>query len=336
MKTLFANLFLLSLAVSAAESTIAERLDVSGDFRTRYELTDYDDETRDRQRLRIRFRLQATWKIDQHWTVGVRGATGNPDDPRSSNQTLDGGFEKFDFSLDRAYVRFKKAGATAWFGKFAHPFKNFQAYPGMIWDGDIQPEGMAGKWEGDYFFTAASFYLLDEKSSDSDLRMLAGQVGGQSSGTIGSSWSVAYYDYSDLEGEVLNGDLMGPVQMIDAQTAISFPMGAFTGSCSIQYLYNADAPDSEDTGLVAGFMLKSKGRLKRAFFQVHDLEEHAVLPYTAQDDFIYDHFFEGWTAACDIGLWKNIQSRLWVLSSKSGVPGSSTIMRYRVDLNLRF
>src|SRR3546814_10871465 len=76
-------------------------LDVSGDMRVRQEWNFVDG--RDRSRSAVRARLRATYKIDDHFAVGARIATGDPDDPNSTDVTLGNFVDDFQVSLDQAW-----------------------------------------------------------------------------------------------------------------------------------------------------------------------------------------------------------------------------------------
>ena len=49
--------------------------------------------------------------------------------------------------------------------------------PGLLWDGDITPEGMAVKYASGPFFANAFGFWLSERSAASDATLLGGQLG---------------------------------------------------------------------------------------------------------------------------------------------------------------
>ena len=331
-----ASLFLISITLLGGESALDERLKITGDFRGRYENMDRDEPETDRHRYSIRFRVQTTWTLNKNWTIGARGVSGDPDNPHSTHQTLDDGFENMDFSLDRAFVRYTTKSVSAWFGKFAHPHRFLLPYGQVVWDHDVQPEGLAGSWSGDYFNAAAGYYVVDERSTESDLRMLTAQIGGQKSGKLKTAWQIAYYDHSDLEGAFLQNQEVGPIRLLDAQTTLDFPMGRITGQGGLQYIKNLDAVTSDGTGLSASLAIKTQGRLQRAFVQMMDLKEESAFHFTSQDEFLFANNYKGLLVSFQFKIWKNINLHPWIISTKSEVPDSSTIRRYRLDLNLSF
>src|SRR5690606_27990242 len=81
------------------------RIRLTGDMRVRYQYDDYRDNPV-RDRTRIRLRLAADTDINESTSLYMRLATG-ADNPTSANATLDGGFSRKDFGLDRAYVKYE-------------------------------------------------------------------------------------------------------------------------------------------------------------------------------------------------------------------------------------
>src|SRR3546814_16956546 len=59
----------------------------------------------DRSRTAVRARLRASYAIDDHFTIGTQIATGDPDDPNSTDVTLGSFVDDFAVSLDQAGVR---------------------------------------------------------------------------------------------------------------------------------------------------------------------------------------------------------------------------------------
>lgn len=127
---------------SVANRAPQSALDVSGDFRLRYEHTSdhAGDPARDRGVLRAR--LGASYALNGRFIVGGRLTTGDPDDPNSVDVTMDEFTDDLDVSLDRAYVRYGFDDFQLVGGKFAKPFTSTE----LVWDGDVNPYGVAGRY----------------------------------------------------------------------------------------------------------------------------------------------------------------------------------------------
>ena len=78
-------------------------LSFAGDLRYRNETFDVEHVDDNRNRDRVRARLNANFRVNDTVTGGIGIATGGPD-PRSSNQTLTDQNSRKDFELDLAFV----------------------------------------------------------------------------------------------------------------------------------------------------------------------------------------------------------------------------------------
>jgi len=124
-----------------------------GDFRLRYEgffdqATKEGTKTTARNRVRIRYRLGFTYKYSDELSATIRLASGNPDDPISTNETLTGDFTRKHVNLDWAYITVTPGQTFGWRpgifsmtgGKFPNPiFRVGQ----MVFDDDLSPEGFS-------------------------------------------------------------------------------------------------------------------------------------------------------------------------------------------------
>ena len=202
-------------AVTAPSWT--QKIKMKGDvrFRVQEEWGKGLDPAHQRIRERIRARLGIEGKVNDQFSAGILAVTGG-NDPRSTNQTLDDGFETYDFRLDQYYIKWRpdldeKIGKGAmWFGKFKNPFKTTP----LLWDGDICPTGIAAQYESPAFniggldgnlYANFGFLFIDELSNfENDPLMWVWQVGSkfEVNPEWGSTFNVgaAYYDMSHIKG----------------------------------------------------------------------------------------------------------------------------------------
>ena len=123
-----------------------------GDVRFRYEgffnqphLADQDVTANNR--LRIRARVGMRFAYSDELAATVRIASGNPNDPISTNQTLTGNFTPFSVNLDWAYLTLAPGNTfgirpglfTINGGKFPNPMFRVGE---LVWDDDLSPEGL--------------------------------------------------------------------------------------------------------------------------------------------------------------------------------------------------
>jgi hypothetical protein len=114
----------------------------SGDLRLRAEPTfgGPEDRSQDQFRARIRLRFNAEAQLNDQLKGGFSFASGDLNNPISTNQTANQYATRKPLAIDRAYATYN----PSWFrpltltgGKFAYPWFNTE----LVWDKDLNPEG---------------------------------------------------------------------------------------------------------------------------------------------------------------------------------------------------
>ena len=128
--------------------------------------------TKNRYRLRTRMRLGVDAKISNDLKAGIRLATGNRDDPVSTNQTLGTYGKRWEIGVDRAFLRYNRVNAdnynwlTLQGGRFANPFFTTD----LVWDKDLSFDGVTATLR--YGLGGADSLLdIDEKNRTLFLNM---------------------------------------------------------------------------------------------------------------------------------------------------------------------
>jgi len=116
----------------------------SGDVRLRGEpfFGGPADGSLDRMRGRLQARFNAIADLGSQFRTGITLATGDINDPVSTNQNLTGFYARKTIALDQAFVQFRPnqfKALTLTGGKFAYPWYNTE----LTWDKDLNPEGAA-------------------------------------------------------------------------------------------------------------------------------------------------------------------------------------------------
>lgn len=146
-----------------------------GDFRYRYELIDQQytpGRTRDRIRMRVGFVAKVNSTVSTE--LGLASSEGN--DPRSSNQTLGGENSRKDLFIDLAYVQWQATPELKFTGgKMKYPW--VRAGSSVLFDGDVNPEGLAVNWSRGGLFASAFYNHLEERSASGESSMAGAQVG---------------------------------------------------------------------------------------------------------------------------------------------------------------
>lgn len=175
-----------------------ERLNISGDFRLRYEANSSYGTLPSWDRGVLRGRLAASYLLDDGLILGARLVTGDSQNPRTSDLTIGDFGSDLEVSLDQAYVTWAKDRLTLTGGKFAKPFNSTE----LVWDGDVNPQGFAARYRfaGNSGWSAsfAGIYLmLDEKITAPSSDMRGGQfsLAWRPAPDWKLSLDAAYYDY---------------------------------------------------------------------------------------------------------------------------------------------
>jgi len=270
----------------------------AGDLRYRHESIN-DDFEGERHRQRIRARFGVTADVADNVTVGLQLATGN-DDPVSANQTLDGGFNRKAIGVDRAFFNWEATDSLSFIGgKMANPFFK----PGthhLIYDNDLNPEGLALKYSrGDWFANYAGFWV-EERAAADDSILLGGQFGYRTALDNGMRLTAgaSYYDYRTTQGQTpfWDGEAAGNTLTPGATYANDYNLSELFGELKLEardlpvtvfadYVLNSEA-STADTGFALGGSLgevSGKGTW-RVGYVYQDLEADAVIgTYTDSD-----------------------------------------------------
>ena len=214
-----------SAAASGAPGAATTRLSIAGDVRLRYEANQGPGEARDRDRGVLRARLRATYAVNDWLTAGGQLATGDPDDPNSTDITLTGFDDDLQVSLDQAWLRGRVGPVEVTGGKVPLPFVRTD----LVWDGDVSPQGVAAAAStaiGPVRLRASGLYfLVDEAPAGPDSRMIGGQLSSDFSWT--ARWraglAIGYYDYAlrSLDGADA-GDFRGNLRRADGSYLSDF------------------------------------------------------------------------------------------------------------------
>jgi hypothetical protein len=191
------------------------RVRFTGDFRYRHEFFDIEANEKDRHRQRIRVRIGLQAQPCDDLDFYFRLASGDSDDARSTNVTLEDNFSSKDVWLDLAYFDWHPRllfGVHILGGKMKNPFFR----PGgeeMIFDSDVNPEGLALTYaiqpiEMTKVFASGGGFWMNENPSGRDT-ILYGVQTGVTQG-IGDYVKVtaggSYYDFGKTEGESVYTD----------------------------------------------------------------------------------------------------------------------------------
>lgn len=188
------------LGLTGAATRAADLADARAPFATNTRL--------ERERLRARARLGLLAKVSDSWSAGLRLATGNTTDRVSTNQTLGQNFNKYQFVVDRAYLRYEPFESLVLSGgRIPNPWFGTD----LVWDEDLNFEGVSVTWKPKLtesfspYVTAGYFPVKERNPPGGRSRALAGaQLGFQwaLNSRHNLKFGAAVYDYSGFEGRL--------------------------------------------------------------------------------------------------------------------------------------
>jgi hypothetical protein len=155
----------------------------------------------------VRARLNANYRVNDTVTGQIGLATG-ADDPRSSNQSMDGQNSRKSFGLDVAYITWApNADLKLTAGKQRYPW---QRSGSLFFDGDINPEGLAANYAKGNFFASAFHDWLSERAlsfssptgTNTDSIMYGAQVGYRIpfSDSVKMTVAATYFNFDGVQG----------------------------------------------------------------------------------------------------------------------------------------
>ena len=290
----------------------AAKTQFKGDVRFRQETVKIQGESnnggRDKDRQRIRARLGAYTEINDQVDTGIRIATGSSDDARSTNQDQDNYFDKKSIWLDLGYIDYhpkqiKNLHVIG--GKMLQPWVNMGD---VIWDGDINPEGLALTYKyplgssAELFGSLGNYNLKDNVDGDGvqfrhDLRLTSGQLGTRFSVTDNLKMTLggSIYAYQNDENSTCTSSTTPCALAVNGNSAneqfrlyegfaqadiggLAVPL-AFYG----QYVKNNDASNDQDTAWLLG--AKSKVFGFNLDYNYRDTQRNAVVGAFTDSDF---------------------------------------------------
>jgi hypothetical protein len=214
-----------ALAKATPEGWVPRTI-LSGDIRLRNEYRDRSAST-DLNRQRIRFRLGLVSQVSNELEVGARLATGSNDNATSTNQSFDDTFEKKQFNLDQAYVKYMPAlgevDTAVIGGLMDNPFW-VAGDSQLVWDDDLAFAGAASQLAYDagaaeVFLNTGAFSVDTDGFGTDNPSLWSVQAGTTFEpftsmqcpvlATSKVTTSLAYHDYKNTAGKSLTNDDLG-------------------------------------------------------------------------------------------------------------------------------
>lgn len=291
---------LLMLVVGAAASaeepsSWPDRISFKGDLRLRYDGIDEEGEE-ERHRGRYRARLGVTAQATSDLKVIAQLASG-ADNPVSRNVTFDGGFNGDDIGFDLFYVDWAFANGWSFYGgKMRNPLFRAGGAP-LVWDGDLNPEGIAVKYAKRGLFGTLAVFSVEERASSGDSLLSAAQVGGkfELSDNLDLTAGIGYFGYSNTVGNEpfyngssrgnsvdIDGNYINDYKDVEVFAQLDTMVSDRPLSVYGQWVRNNEV-DEEDTGYAIGASL-GLGKTSLSWIYM-DIEADSVIGTFNDSDF---------------------------------------------------
>jgi len=292
-------ILMLAATPAVAQESWTDRIKFKGDVRLRYETIDLEG-VEDRERMRFRTRFGLTGEVSDDVKFVFQLASGGGD-PVSTNQTFDDGFSTKDIGIDLAYIDWKiRDGLNFYGGKMKNPLFKAGGVP-LVWDSDLNPEGLAMKYTSGGFFGTAGAFSVEERSIADDSLLFAVQAGYKF--PVGDSASVTagvgYFAYTNTIGNFpfYNGRPKGNTVDIDNRYVYDYKnteafaqfdtnIGDWPFRVYAHFTQNNEV-SVEDTGYAVGAKIgsaKSDGQMEFSW-TYQDIEADSVIATYNDSDF---------------------------------------------------
>lgn len=228
---------------AAAERPLGRSPELSGDVRLRYQFNDNGNLAERRHRGRVRLRLFAAAAPAERVRAGFGLASGESTDPRSANQTFTGNGAKKDLYIDRVFAEYRVSRSlSVSAGRDRNPL---WLTSDLLWDGDINPEGINLRAAGDcgrgleLFLRSGLVILGESQASSGDPHLLYAQPGfgwRGPGGRFDMKAGAAFYAFSHVKGSAAFPYRPSAADYQQANTLVS---------SVYRYDYDAVAPELE-------------------------------------------------------------------------------------------
>jgi hypothetical protein len=293
-----------------------ENVKISGDLRYRYEGIDAQSGGKwgasvNRNRIRARIGLYA--KANEDVDLGFRLGSGSQD-PVSTNQTLEDSFDKKPIWIDLAYFDWHP-GTIKGFdfvgGKMLRPFYRVGDNQ-LIWDDDLNPEGLAAKYEMPIndslkaYINGGGFWVGhpdNVSAQDTSLWGIQGYLKNTFEDKIYLLGGMSYYTYGNIKGEPNVGSLWGKnsffgntatggkyayrFNIVEGFAEYGFKLADFPVAVYGDYAHNTDAPSSKNNAWLIGTTFnkaKDPGTWQIGY-DYRDIDSDAVVGQFNDSDF---------------------------------------------------
>jgi hypothetical protein len=356
-RLLFATAFFLPAAnVLAQEAQFFEpasetpHLVFRWEAMARYDVIDHLHFRPGIERLRLEAKPELDLVFSDRFKIGVRAVGDLGTDQNQDNARNFDNYRSRGASIERYYLEAKPGQFTIRAGSFGMPLVSSE----MIWDRDIQSQGLAAAWEvpagGTSTLTIAAAGFYGPQRDGDHTRIGAGQVvfrtGDPSKLALEAAGSYWHFDPDNLKAfyirqnysQLVAGKLeyLSQFHILDAIVRLRFPVGTlpvtvgFDGAVNLGVAEEARHEKSAFEGSISVGRLGKPGDW-RAFYTYQYVERDAVLGAYTSDDWWFHSWHRGSRAGAAVTILPQVFVQATVMFQKRLDLGV-TLNRVTVDL----
>lgn len=320
------------------------------DALARYDLIDHLHFRTGIERLRLEVRPELDLVFSDRFKIGVRAVGDLGTDHNEDNARNFDNYRSRGAAIERYFVEAKPGQLTVRAGSFGMPLVSTE----MIWDRDIQSQGVAAAWEipagGTSTFTLAAAGFYGPQREGDHTRVGAGQLvfrtgdaGGLALEAAGTYW---HFDPEDLNpaymrqnySEVVGGQriFVSRFRIVDGIVRLRFNVGkvpvtvGLDGAVNLGVREEASHEKSAFEGSVMAGRLGRPGDW-RVFYSYQYVERDAVLGAYTTDDWWFHTWHRGSRAGVGVTILPQVFVQATVMFQKR-LDLTKTLNRVTVDL----
>lgn len=289
---------------------------IKGDIRARFEDVEVDGST-SKSRFRERVRIGIYGDVNEQMDWGFRLASGSDESPTSSNQSLDDFSGKRKIWMDLGYFGYRPTELDNFYiviGKIKKPWKGVS---NLIWDGDLNPEGVNAKYGFGSVNIQLGYYIMKDNATGDDPQTDVGMAAGQIdvkfefAEDIKLNAGIAGFFYQnikdtevtksdsgkylakgnsvrkveDADGNVTAEYWVNDYEEIDTFISLDIKRGPVPVKIYGEYVINIAADSPDDNGWKAGIKTSFFDNKLGLNYNYRDLGQDAVLGLLTDSDF---------------------------------------------------
>lgn len=299
--SIMASVFAMPAKGADDEESWVDRVSFYAHLRLRYENIHEEgrpEANRNRERGLARFGVKA--EVHENVRVVFGLATGG-DNPVSRNVSGDGGFTTKEIGIEFFHADWEATDSlNVYAGKMKNPLFRAGNVP-LIWDSDLNPEGVAASYSSGMFFGTLAGFSVEERGGEDDSLLYVAQAGVEFDvGEISKlTAGLGYFEYTNtignepfFDGESngntvdANGNLVFDYRNTEAFAQFDTKIGNWPLQLYGHFTVNNEV-DREDTAFAFGASIgsaKKQGNMQFSWIY-QDIEADSVIGTFNDSDF---------------------------------------------------